>query len=68
MDEAEEILVPVLGYLQDVGFSEPVAVAITMHALLSQVMLTVEEIKVLAEEMGYTLPQALTHFSYKDRN
>jgi hypothetical protein len=68
MYDEPEVVVPVMSYLTDAGFSEPVAVAITMHALLSSVMLTVEEIKVLTEEMGYALPQALTHFSYKDRN
>jgi hypothetical protein len=57
MNETED-LVPVKEYLVKRGFSDVVATTITLHALLSSVHLTVDEIKVLAEEVGYTFSTA----------
>lgn len=57
----DEGLVLVRDYLVERGFSDTVATSITLHALLSRLALTVDEIKVSAEEVGYSFTTADAH-------
>jgi hypothetical protein len=71
MMEEDEGLVCVFDYLKDAGFDTKVAAEITLAAVLRSVALTVDEIQVAAEAVGYSLPStvpAIDLLTYKHRN